>query len=153
MQGQHRLHQGKFAPYEPSVQVPLEIRGPGIQPETQTNVLVWNGDITSTILQAAGAAPGLPQDGRSFLPYAEDPTKRSTRPILLETGPPGAASETATPAAVAAGVKISKYVKNLDLDHTAQIARPIVAPRYRGIHTGRYVLVKYGDRSREIYDL
>ena len=48
---------------------------------------------------------------------------------------------------------MSKYVKNLDLDHTAQFARAIVAPRYRGIRTGRYLLVKYGDGSREMYDL
>jgi hypothetical protein len=50
-------------------------------------------------------------------------------------------------------VHFSRYVKNLDLDHTAQIARAIVAPRYRGIRTGRYLLVKYSDESRELYDL
>jgi hypothetical protein len=44
-------------------------------------------------------------------------------------------------------------VKNLDQDHTAQIARAIVAPRYRAIRTGRYLLVKYSDESRELYDL
>jgi hypothetical protein len=44
-------------------------------------------------------------------------------------------------------------VKNLDQDHTAQIARAIVAPRYRAIRTGRYLLVKYSDASRELYDL
>ena len=73
MQGQHRLHQGKFAPYEPSIQVPLLIRGPGIPAGSQPRALVWNGDITSTILQITGAQPGLPQDGRSLLPYARDP--------------------------------------------------------------------------------
>ena len=159
MQGQHRLHQGKFAPYDPSVQVPLEIRGPGIPAGGQPRAPVWNGDITSTILQAAGAQPGLPQDGRSFLPYAQDPNKTSTRPILLETGPPGATSEPGTPGTAASAkgrarpVKFSKYVKNLDLDHTAQISRAIVAPRYRAIRTGRYLLVKYSDESRELYDL
>ena len=30
MQGQHRLHQGKFVAYDPSSKVPLLIRGPGI---------------------------------------------------------------------------------------------------------------------------
>jgi N-acetylglucosamine-6-sulfatase len=156
MQGQHRLHQGKFAPYDPSVQVPLEIRGPGIPAGSQPPAMVWNGDITSTILQAAGAGPGLPQDGRSLLPYAEDPTKRSTRPILLETGPPGATFEPGTAAAAKAGgrrVHFSKYVKNLDQDHTAQIARAIVAPRYRAIRTGRYLLVKYSNGNREMYDV
>jgi N-acetylglucosamine-6-sulfatase len=157
MQGQHRLHQGKFAPYEPSIQVPLMIRGPGIPAGGQPRAPVWNGDITSTILKIADAQPGLPQDGRSLLPYARDPNLRSTRPILIETGPPGATNEAGTPpAATAAGgrrVHFSKYVKNLDQDRTAQIARAIIAPRYRAIHTGRYLLVKYSDGSRELYDL
>jgi arylsulfatase A-like enzyme len=155
MQGQHRLHQGKFAPYDPSVEVPLEIRGPGIPAGGQPRAMVWNGDITSTILQAAGASPGLPQDGRSFLPFAQDPNMKSTRPILLETGPPGATAEPGTPSAASAGhrVHFSTYVKNLDLDHTAQIARAIVAPRYRGIRTGRYLLVKYSNGNREMYDV
>jgi arylsulfatase A-like enzyme len=155
MQGQHRLHQGKFVAYDPSTQVPLEIRGPGIPAGSRPRALVWNGDITSTILQMSGAHPGLPQDGQSMLRFAENPTLRSTRPILFETGPPGTSFEPGTAAAAKAGqtVKVSKYVKNLDLDHTAQFARAIVAPRYRGIRTGRYLLVKYGDGGREMYDI
>jgi N-acetylglucosamine-6-sulfatase len=156
MQGQHRLHQGKFVAYDPSTQVPLEIRGPGIPAGSQPRALVWNGDITATILQAAGASAGLPQDGRSLLPFAIDPTKKSTRPILFETGPPGGIFEPGTTASASRSgrrAKLSTYVKNTDLDHTAQFARAIVAPRYRGIRTGRYLLVKYSDGSREMYDL
>ena len=155
MQGQHRLHQGKFAPYEPSIQVPLLMRGPGIPAGSQPRSLVWNGDITATILKIADAQAGLTQDGHSLLPYARDPNLKSTRPILIETGPPGATNEPGTPVSAASGrrVHFSKYVKNLDQDHTAQIARAIVAPRYRAIRTGRYLLVKYSDESRELYDL
>ncbi len=155
MQGQHRLHQGKFVAYDPSTQVPLLVRGPGIPAGSQPRALVWNGDITSSILQISGARAGLPQDGRSFLPYAIDPNKRSTRPILFETGPPGSTFEpgVGTAASSRHRVRLSTYVKNLDLDHTAQIARTISAPRYRGIRTGRYLLVKYSDGSREMYDL
>jgi arylsulfatase A-like enzyme len=152
MQGQHRLHQGKFVPYGPSTQVPLMIRGPGISAGAVSKELVSNVDITATILEASGAPPGLTQDGRSLLPFAQDPRKKSTRPILLETGPPGAIGEIAT-ASGKRRARLSKYVKNLDLDHTAQIARVVTAPRYRAIRTGRYLLVKYGDRSRELYDL
>jgi N-acetylglucosamine-6-sulfatase len=155
MQGQHRLHQGKFVAYDPSTQVPLLIRGPGIPAGSQPRALVWNGDITSTILQMAGANPGLTQDGRSMLPFAQNPAAKSTRPILFETGPPGSTFEPGigTAASSHRRVKMSTYVKNLDLDHTAQIARTISAPRYRGIRTGRYLLVKYSDGSREMYDL
>src|SRR5262249_26305172 len=153
MQGQHRLHQGKFVPYDPSTQVPLLIRGPGIPAGSQPSALVWNGDITSTILQMPGASPGLPQDGRSMLPYAENPSKTSTRPILFETGPPGSSFETASTARGGNRVRLSTYVKNTDLDHTAQFARAIVAPRYRAIRTGRYLLTKYGNGDREMYDI
>lgn len=154
MQGQHRLHQGKFAPYEPSIKVPLMIRGPGIPPGSIPRAPVWNGDITATIAKIADANPGLQQDGRSLLPYARDPNLRSTRPILIETGPPGATNEPGTPvSASSAKARSSKYVKNLDLDRTAQISRAIVAPKYRAVRTGRYILVKYSNGNREMYDL
>jgi N-acetylglucosamine-6-sulfatase len=154
MQGQHRLHQGKFAPYEPSIQVPLLLRGPGIPSGSRPRAAVWNGDITATILKIADAKAGLTQDGRSLLPYARDPALRSTRPLLIETGPPGATNEPGTPvSATSARARYSKYVKNLDLDRTAQIARAIVAPKYRAIHANRYVLVKYSNGNREMYDL
>jgi N-acetylglucosamine-6-sulfatase len=151
MQGQHRLHQGKFVPYEPSVQVPLMIRGPGIAPGGVSNALVSNVDIVPTILDMTDAAAGLTQDGRSLLPYAADPRRQTTRPILLETGPPGAIGEIARASGKRA--RISKHVKNLDLDGAAQIARTITAPRYRAIRTSRYLLVKYGDGGRELYDM
>jgi arylsulfatase A-like enzyme len=153
MQGQHRLHQGKFVPYEPSIEVPLMLRGPGIPPGGVSETLVTNVDLTATILDAADAVPGLVQDGRSLLPYAADPSLGSTRPILLETGPPGAIGEVATASGGRRKVRFSKYVENLDLDAAAQIARAIRAPRYRAIRTGRYLLVKYGDRGRELYDM
>jgi arylsulfatase A-like enzyme len=153
MQGQHRLHQGKFVPYEPSIQVPLLIRGPGISPGGISKELVSNVDITATILEMTGAAPGLTQDGRSILPFARDPARKTTRPILLETGPPGAIGEIASASGKGRRARVSKYVKNLDLDASAQIARVITAPRYRAIRTGRYLLVKYGDGGRELYDL
>ena len=153
MQGQHRLHQGKFVPYEPSIQVPLLIRGPGVPPGGISKELVTNVDLTATILEMTGASPGLTQDGRSILPFARDPARKTTRPILLETGPPGAIGEIASASGKGRRAKLSRYVKNLDLDASAQIARVITAPRYRAIRTRRYLLVKYGDRGRELYDL
>src|SRR5262249_57078327 len=109
--------------------------------------LVWNGGIAWTIGARTGGKRGLPQDGQSLLPFAQTPATKSTRPILFETGPPGGTFEPGTGTAAAASghsrpVKIGTYVKNTDLDHTAQIARAIVAPRYRGIPTRRYLLTK-----------
>ena len=155
MQGQHRLHQGKFVAYDPSAKVPLLIRGPGIPPGSISKELVSNVDIVPTILDAANAAPGVTQDGRSLLPYATNPAERSTRPILLETGRPIAISDPAS--ASASGKpkfkKSSIRVKNLDLDRTAQIAKVVKPPKYRAIRTGRYLLIKYADGGRELYDM
>ena len=159
MQGQHRLHQGKFVPYDPSTQVPLLIRGPGIPAGSQPRSLVWNGDITSTILQMTGAKPGLPQDGQSMLPLAQDPAQEvDSADPLRDRAPPGRPSSPDTGTAAAASgrrarSRSSTYVKNTDLDHTAQISRAIVAPRYRAIRTGRYLLTKYSDGGRELYDI
>jgi arylsulfatase A-like enzyme len=87
--GEHRIRQGKYLPHEPSSHVPLMIRGPGIPAGGAPDDLVSNVDLASTIAQMAGATPLLPQDGRSLLPFAEQPSLRTFRPILLEgdTGP------------------------------------------------------------------
>jgi arylsulfatase A-like enzyme len=65
--GDHRLV-GKTAAYEGSIKVPLLMRGPGI-PEDQTRAqLVSNLDVTATIVDLAGAKPGVPLDGKSLVP-------------------------------------------------------------------------------------
>jgi N-acetylglucosamine-6-sulfatase len=82
--GEHRIRQGKYLPHDPASHVPLMIRGPGIPAGGTSNELVSNVDIASTIAQMTGASPLLAQDGRSLLPYAQQPSLRTTRPILLE---------------------------------------------------------------------
>jgi N-acetylglucosamine-6-sulfatase len=82
MSGEHRIPGGKVLPYEPSIRVPLLIRGPGFAAGTTSRRLVWNGDLAPTILAAAGARATLALDGRSLLA----PGRR--RALLLE-GPPG----------------------------------------------------------------
>ena len=86
MQGQHRLHQGKFVAYDESSKVPLLIRGPGIPAGTVSSELVSNVDLVPTLVEAGQAAAGVTMDGRSLLPYARDGALRTKRPILLETG-------------------------------------------------------------------
>lgn len=82
--GEHRIRQGKYLPHDPASHVPLMISGPGIPAGGISSELVSNVDIASTIAQLAGASPRLAQDGRSLLPHAQQPTLRTTRPILLE---------------------------------------------------------------------
>lgn len=82
--GQHRLSKGKYLAYEPSSRLPLMIRGPGIPAGVQSEELVGNVDLAPTILELAGATPSVAVDGRSLMPFAQDPGMRTTRPILFE---------------------------------------------------------------------
>ena len=83
--GEHRVPAGKVLVYEPSVRVPLIVRGPGIPAGVRRSNLVANVDLAATILDAANARPGRRPDGRSLLPFARDALTRSGRDILLET--------------------------------------------------------------------
>jgi N-acetylglucosamine-6-sulfatase len=83
--GEHRIPDGKVLVYEPSVRVPLIMRGPGLPRGVQRPNLVANVDLAATILDAAKARADRRLDGRSLLPFARDPLVRSGRDILLET--------------------------------------------------------------------
>jgi len=160
--GEHRIASGKYLPYDPASRVPLVIRGPGIPAGGVSNELVWNGDIPQTIMQIASGAENPAADGRSLLPFAEDPAKRSTRPILLEgdTGPGGAGAESAQTSAQRArearvGVAGKAGVRNLDQEPDAikSAANTDTAPAYRSIRTDRYEYTIYANGQSELYDM
>ena len=83
--GEHRVAAGKVLLYEPSIRVPLLIRGPGIPAGRHRSQFVANIDLAPTIVQATGAQPGRVMDGRSLIPFAKDKLLQSGRDILLET--------------------------------------------------------------------
>jgi N-acetylglucosamine-6-sulfatase len=87
MAGEHRVAKGKVLAYEPSIRVPLLMRGPGLPRGVRREQLVWNGDLAPTILDAAGASAPFALDGRSLLPFARSAAETDPRAILLE-GPP-----------------------------------------------------------------
>jgi arylsulfatase A-like enzyme len=82
--GQHRLPKGKYLAYQGSSRTPTLMRGPGIPAGANSDALVGNVDLAPTILELSGATPTVTVDGRSLMPYAQDPAKTSDRPILLE---------------------------------------------------------------------
>ena len=131
MQGEHDVPSGKMLPYEPSTGVPLLLRGPGIPPHTVSRELVANVDLAPTILDAADARPGKLVDGRSLLPFARDPRKRSGRPLLHETGG-------------------RRYVLARDEDGPAGGLRRVMS--YQAVRTRRWLWVEYRDGARELYD-
>ena len=74
--------------YEPSIRVPLILRGPGVPAGARRRQLVTNADLAPTILDAAGALPGRVQDGESLYGLLRDGGLESGRELLLE-GPSG----------------------------------------------------------------
>ncbi len=161
--GEHRIVGGKYLPHEPSSRVPLVIRGPGI-PAGTSDELVSLADVPQTILDIAGG-PDPALDGRSLLPYAQNPALRSTRPVLIEadTGPGGGgvgdpATATSARASVArAGLARKRGVRNLDQekDPIASLAltNGNAAPAYKAIRTDRYLYVLYANGQTELYDM
>jgi len=83
--GEHRVPNGKVRVYDPSVRVPLILRGPGVPAGAKRSNLAVNVDLAATILDATRARPARRLDGRSLLPFARDALVRSGRDILLET--------------------------------------------------------------------
>ncbi|MGA8219416.1 MAG: sulfatase [Solirubrobacterales bacterium] len=160
--GEHRIATGKYLPYDPASRVPLIIRGPGIPAGGVSNELVWNGDIPQTILQIASGSRDDSVDGRSLLPFAEQPLLRSTRPVLLEgdTGPGGTGAEAAHSSAArarAARVHVAgrKGVRNLEQEPDAikSATNTDKAPAYRSIRTDRYEYTVYSNGQTELYDM
>jgi N-acetylglucosamine-6-sulfatase len=133
MQGEHRVPTGKMLPYDPSTQVPLLVRGPGLPQDEVSQALVGNVDLAPTILEIAGAISTKPLDGRSLLALARDPTFEPPRSLLHETGG-------------------QRFVRRIDQDTTG--APPIRELRsYRAIRTNRWLYVEYRGGMRELYDL
>ena len=160
--GEHRIATGKYLPYDPASRVPLIIRGPGIPVGGVSNELVWNGDIPQTILQIASGSQDSSLDGRSLLPFAQNPGLRSTRPVLLEgdTGPGGTGAESAQSSAARArearvGVAGKRGVDNLEQEPDAikSATNTDQAPAYRSIRTDRYEYTVYANGQTELYDM
>jgi N-acetylglucosamine-6-sulfatase len=131
MQGEHDIPSGKMLPYEPSTAVPLILRGPGVPARAVSHELVANVDLAPTILDVARARPGKVLDGRSLLPFARDPRRRSNRPLLHETGG-------------------RRFVLARDEDRGGADLRRVMS--YRAVRTSRWLWVEYRDGARELYD-
>lgn len=86
MHGEHRIPEGKVVVYEPSIRVPLIIRGPGFGKAKRVNDLVANIDTAPTIMTAAKAKSSRTMDGRALQPFGAKPATNWPRDVLLETG-------------------------------------------------------------------
>jgi len=131
--GEHRVPSGKVLLYEPSIRVPLLMRGPGVPKGVRVQQLVANIDLAPTIVDAANAKPGRAMDGRSLLPLVKNRQLPWRNELLLERGPAGGGKK--------AGKKGNGPRQN---------ARD---QRYAAIRTARYLYAEYESGERELYDL
>jgi arylsulfatase A-like enzyme len=140
--GEHRLLGGKFLAYEPATHLPFLIRGPGIEQGSSTGELAANIDIAPTLLELAGAEADKSIDGRTLVPYLEDPELRSRRPILFES-----------------------FVETNDVEAQGAISRippqggeataSLLAPPkdYAGLRLGPYKYIAWPTGEKELYDI
>lgn len=122
-QGEHRIPVGKNRVYEEAIRVPLMMRGPDIPRGVSVEDISINADLSPTILDAAGATATLPQDGRSLLPFAENPTRAHGRELLIE-----------------------QYSRDGDDGEP-------VGPEYQAVRTTKYIYGRRASGEAELYDL
>ncbi len=84
--GEHRVPTGKVLPYEPSIRVPLVMRGPGLPRGRTTAATAANIDLAPTIAAIARARPGRVVDGISLLPIARGAAGVPGRELVIESG-------------------------------------------------------------------
>jgi len=120
--GEHRLG-GKVWPYEESTHVPLIVRTPWTHSAQYNNQPVLNIDLAPTIGALAGIQPGLPEDGRSFLPFLEGGKQIPWRDGFLV-----------------------EYLGQNLLHKNGP-------PPYIALQTKKYLYVEYQNGWRELYDL
>jgi N-acetylglucosamine-6-sulfatase len=123
--GEHRVPQGKVRLYEPSIRLPLLIRGPGVPKGVHRRQPVSNVDLAPTILDFAKAKAGRKQDGMSLLQIIDHKLDFPGRGLDLETY--------FTP------------------DTTEDPEDPPL--NYLGVRTDRYLYANYGSGEQELYDL
>ncbi|MDQ4086203.1 MAG: sulfatase [Actinomycetota bacterium] len=83
--GEHR-HMGKVLPYEPSLQVPVLMRGPGVPQGVVRDRVATPVDFAPTFTEVADARAGLVMDGRNLLPIARR-NAASWENLLIQAGP------------------------------------------------------------------
>lgn len=134
--GEQRIRTGKVWPYDPSLRVPLLIRGPGI-PAGQTRAdPVTSVDLAPTLAELAGIEPGLVVDGRSLAGVIKEGDQGWTRPVLTQTGPNfGVVRQTDE-----AGRPL-RFGREPDIRYAL------------GIRTGRFLYVDLATGEKELYNV
>jgi arylsulfatase A-like enzyme len=154
--GNHRLVEGKIAPYEEDIKLPFVVRGPGIPAGRTLPHLAGNVDLAPTWAELAGAKAPEFVDGRSLVPLlgstppATDAWRQS---FLLENGEMGRRAATMNAQTYASSVGIDERLLEPE-DRDFQLDQQgLGVPAFRGIRTKDYLYIEYTTGERELYDL
>lgn len=142
--GEHRYPQSKFLAYEPSTNVPLVVRGPGVKQGRKSGAIVSNVDFAPTVAELAGARLVNPPDGRSMKRLLRHPRRVGRRAVVLE-------SYRLPSRALYAHLERNGIRAPEPADASASAEVPAV--NFAAIRAGRYKYVDYEGRGRELYDL
>ncbi|MEX2108541.1 MAG: sulfatase-like hydrolase/transferase [Solirubrobacterales bacterium] len=152
--GEHRLLGGKFLAYEPATHLPLLIRGPGIKPGSSTGELAANVDIAPTILQLAKAEADKSIDGRSLVPYLEDPDLRTRRPILFESFVQTSDVEAQGAISAGSGSSAKASASRAGSGGPTATASLLAPPKdYAGIRLGPFKYIAWPTGEKELYNI
>lgn len=122
--GEHRLF-GKNYPYDEALQVPLLLRGPGIEPGTTSRATASMVDLAPTFLDLAGVLGRLRRDGHT--------DGITLRPVWAEGAP----------------VNDTSLIQAGTSDPEALAA---FGWEWRGVRTGRWTYARWWDGFEELYD-
>ena len=135
--GEQGIRDGKTLPHDPSLRVPLLMRGPGIPAGEVRYDPFMTIDLAPTIASLAEVEPDIPIDGISMLDVARTGDLGWTRPVLTTTGPKGVVRDT------------DEAGEPLDVEDPGE-------PDIRwalGIRTDRYLYVDLATKEEELYDM
>jgi N-acetylglucosamine-6-sulfatase len=124
--GEHRQREGKIKAHEPVLHVPLSIAGPGI-PHGIRYHPITTLDLTSTILDLAGARPLPNMDGSSDVREITGPDQPWTVPVVTEG-----------------------LIKDVHRRSWSHLPRGLTTS---GLRVGRWKLIRYANGDAELYDL
>lgn len=122
--GHHRFPRGKDTMFEPSIRIPLVVRGPNVPAGARRDHLVSSVDMAQTIAELAGATPGLTTDGRSLAP-------------LLGSSPPA----------------LSAWRQEVYIEHLLNATGPDDLPGFWGLRSATQKYVEHDTGELSLFDL
>jgi len=140
--GAHRSRSGKNLPYEEDLRVPFVVRGPGVTRGKVVPEIGLNIDLAPTFAEIAGAAPTVPQDGRSLLPLLTGTAPAWRLSFQAERGAQDLAWISSRP---------GELHPQLEVGDVSAAGFPGLG--WNAIRTSRWKYVEWANGDRELYDL